>query len=129
MKAGRCSRVESEKFNVGSEHLQYCLYLKAYPSGNVANETGYVSLFLAPTPSKHDGQMKWPFSQSFSLSIVDQQPQGKDWKIDYSPPYGSFFDSPTSNGWGDQKFISHEKLSNHCYIKNDSVVVKVMVTI
>lgn len=128
-KAGRCLEIESDKFYAG--HLKYCLQLKACPNGMNVLSAGYVTLFLAPTPGKYDDQIQWPFGHSFSLSIVDQQSEGEDKMVNYSPPYKGFFDSPTSKGCGHPRFITHEDLSSlgHCFIKNDSIVFKVTISI
>ena len=67
----------------------------------------------------------WPFSKSFTLSVVDQQPGGQD---STSPPFqGVVFASPTSNGLGWKCFITHEKLKTRCYIKDDAVLIKLSV--
>ena len=106
----------------------YHMFIRAYPcSQHISSDRGGkgLGLFLSPTTGDFDAHVDWPFSKSFTLSVVDQQPGGQD---STSPPLqGVGFASPTSNGLGWKCFITHEKLKTRCYIKDDVVLIKLSV--
>ena len=86
----------------------YHMFIRAYPcSQHTSSDRGDkgLGLFLSPTTGDFDAHVVWPFSKSFTLSVVDQQPGGQD---STSPPFqGVGFASPTSNGLGWKCFITH----------------------
>ena len=92
------------------------------------NELG---LFLSPTTGDFDAHVDWPFSKSFTLSVVDQQLGGQDISISTSPhsqdQRNLYCASPTISGLGWKSFGTHEKLKTRCYIKDDAVLIKLSV--
>ena len=53
----------------------YHLYLAVHAN---YGDTSNLGVFLYPTEGDFDGGIKWPFPFSFTLELVDQQPDGKN---------------------------------------------------
>ena len=113
----------------------YHMFIKAYPCSQALSSDGdHLGLFLCPTTGDFDAHMNWPFSKSFTLTVVDQQRNGQNISNTASPPFesrsaagGHSFAGPNSNGWGCLLFTTHEKLKTRCYIKDDAVLMKLSV--
>ena len=100
----------------------YHMYISARPC------TGdYLSLFLCPTDGNFDSGVDWPFRKSFTLSVVDQQPDGQNISHAASPPFQDGFTDATDSGLGWSEFVTHEELKTRCYIKDDVVLIKLSV--
>ena len=106
----------------------YHLYLKAYPNGENADSRGYLCLYLFSTEGDFDNDVNWPFPFSCDLEVVDQQVEKKNICKKISPPYPDALTSSTCDiGFGYEEFVSHDKLKSRCYIKNNTICIKVHV--
>ena len=72
--------------------------------------------------------MSWPFPYSFAIELVDQQVGGENIFYQVSPPYERALQSSKSKrGRGFSRFVTHHTLRSRCYIKDDSIRVKLHV--
>ena len=106
------------------------MHLRAYAH---YNGTAHLAVFVLATEGDFDDIIKWPFPFAFTLQIVDQQPDGKNFSNKFVPPYGGALsrryctavgDIP---GYGTKNIASHETLETRCYIKDDGIVIKLIV--
>ena len=106
----------------------YHLHLQAYPNGENADSRGYLCLYLFSTEGDFDNEVKWPFPFSCVFELVDQQVERKSICKKISPPYPDALTSSTCDmGFGYKKFVSHDKMMSRCYIKNNSICIKMHV--
>jgi hypothetical protein len=110
----------------------YKVCLQAYPNGYQRGASTHLSLFLKIMRGSCDDQLVWPYPLMYTITVVDQQPGGKDVSRSQDPPISSAgaassFRKPTSEsnvGWGWHEFISHEVLTTRCYTKDGTVRVR-----
>ena len=105
----------------------YHLYLGAYPDRNASSHLG---VFLFARKGDFDGSIKWPFPFSFTLELVDQELNGKNISVTYSSPYmEGYLDEPaiTKGGMGKAELASHKTLETRCYIKDDTIIIKLTI--
>jgi hypothetical protein len=105
----------------------YHMYLGVYPDYNASSHLG---VFLYPEKGDFDGSIQWPFPFSFTLELLDQQPNGKNISRKNSPPYGDeYLVNPaiSTKGYGWLKLASHETLETRCYIQDDAILIKLTV--
>ena len=106
----------------------YHLYIGAYPNGNKANSVDCLSLFLFTKRGDFDRTLSWPFPYSFAIELVDQQVGGENIFRQLSPPYGRALQSSKCKlGRGFSRFVTHHTLRSRCYIKDDSIRIKLHV--
>ncbi|XP_062518992.1 TNF receptor-associated factor 6-like [Corticium candelabrum] len=108
----------------------YRLYIGVYPNGFTTDYTGYLGVVLFATEGQFDETVRWPFPFSFDFELVDQQVGGKNICGQLSPPYGNALECSTCRvGYGNAKLASHEDLESRCYIKDDSICIKLCVNV
>ena len=115
----------------------YHMFITAYPCGEDADSDGdgdHLGLFLCPTKGDFDAHVNWPFTKPFTFSIVDQQLEGRNISATASPPFNNRLGDPslagpTDVGFGWSQFTSHERLRTRCYIKDDTVLIQLSVTL
>ena len=112
---------EDLESNVFYVNPGYHMYINASTDGD------YLSLFLCPTDGNFDSHVDWPFRKSFTLSVVDQQPDGQNISHSASPSFEDGFTDATDSGLGWSEFVTHEELKTRCYIKDDVVLIKLSV--
>ena len=113
-------------------HPGYKVCLQAYPNGYQHGASTHLSLFLKIMRGCYDNELTWPYPLMYTITVLDQQPGGKNVSRSQDPPISSAgaansFRKPTSESnvaWGWHEFISHELLTTRCYTKNGSVRVK-----
>ena len=107
----------------------YHLYLRAY-ANKLIDDDCYLGVYLFAKEGDFDGVIKWPFPFSFTLEVVDQQPDGKNISLQFSPPYrGALEDPATSLAGRGKRMASHETLETQCYIKDDTIIIKLTVDV
>ena len=106
----------------------YHLRLLAYPNGDRDSAVSCLGTFLVATEGKFDTRVEWPFPFSFDLEVVDQQSNGNDIFHELSPPYESALGYSTrSSGWGTPEMATHNILGTRCYIKDDTILIRLTV--
>ena len=107
----------------------YHLYLRAYANHSASSQ---LAIYLHPTEGDFDGVIKWPFPFSFTLELVDQQPDRRNISFKCSPPYGEgYLEKPaiSKGGYGVSRMASYKTLEKHCYIKDDTIIIKLTVDV
>ena len=108
----------------------YHLYLRAY-ADELFDDVSHLGVFLFATEGDFDGSIKWPLPFSFTVEIVDQQPDGKNSSAKWSPPYVGALEDPATVsevvGFGPVELVSHDTLWRRCYIKDDAIIIKLTV--
>lgn len=114
-----------------TDRYEYKLGIRVYLNG-VENESGrYVAVFVHMMMGKYDDiQVRWPFTQRITLSILDQS--GAKRHISQSmqaKPNLSAFQKPTEaiccTGCGFVKFASIEEVFSLPYVKDDKLFLKI----
>ena len=112
----------------------YKLCMCIYPDDR---GSGYVGVYLVIMKGDFDHQLQWPFSYSYRLTVIDQQPDGND-KSWLANPTKEGADVQvnfarktfeTLSGWGNAKIISHLDLTKQAYIRDDSLLVSAEILI
>lgn len=129
---GKC-RFHSKPFHTGYHGYKLCL--EARPDDK---KRGYLGLYVRLMRGDYDYALTWPFSSEFTLSLLDQQPAGKDISVKLTPKTATAdtiskcFSRPTAEkneGVGWDTFISHEDLMARSYIVNDRLLVEIQINL
>ena len=112
----------------------YKLCAQLFPGGTGDSFGHYVSIYFHLMATDHDDVLKWPFSHKITFTLLDQVESGQDGQnVSYTltpAPGAPNYQKPStdvSEGRGYHKFISHEKLRQGSYIKNDTIFIKIKV--
>ena len=84
------------------------------------------------TKGDFDHQLRWPFRHTYKLTVVDQQPDGKDvYKVTDPTRQGAaavkYFEramEERSIGWGYHDHITHTELTKRAYIRGNSILIQ-----
>ena len=137
MEKGECMYVNSSSFYTGYPGYQLCMVV--HPNGNGIGIGTHVGVYLVIMKGDFDHQLHWPFSYSYRLTVIDQQPDGKNVSelvnpTKEGPDSKECFERKTKKtlkAWGFHKFISHLDLTNQtrAYIRDDSLLVSAEILI
>ena len=109
----------------------YRMRLRVIANGLCAYRGTHVSLFVHIMRGEFDSYLKWPFRGNVTLQLLNRFSNKRHHEItihftDATPDThaGRVISGERGRSWGDQKFISHHKLSynsaNNCqYLEND----------
>ena len=118
----------SEPFYVGLYKFQGCV-------GWVRNDN-YVGLFLRIMTGEWDNTLKWPIRYKRSMMLINQLDSKNNYEKNYKnteedlKKFPECFCKPSTErneGLGKTKFISHAKLLQEKYSKDDSIMLKISV--
>jgi len=122
--------LESGYFFTGSVGYKLNVFLCPNGSGNGKNT--HVSVYFQICKAKYDALLSWPFRQTVTFTLIDQQENATDAvnfvrKVVPNPDSNAFARPVTkcNNGWGFPRFISHEELHRRRYIVEDTMFLKV----
>ena len=120
----------------GGYKLQASLFL----TGNGSGEGSHLSVYIKILPGEYDCILKWPFKQTVSFTLMDQN-QDRNAAVNVmesfipDPTWPNFACPPVQNkgateevdvlGFGFPRFLSHEMLYQRQYIKNDTLYLKI----
>ncbi|KAM4695250.1 TNF receptor-associated factor 5 isoform 2-T4 [Discoglossus pictus] len=129
---GRVVSIYSQQFY--TSRCGYRLCARAYLNGDGSGKGAYMSLYFVVMRGEFDSLLPWPFKQKVSLMLLDQSGK-KNHIIDVfkADPHSSSFKRPESDmniASGCPRFVSHNQLENPrnaCYIKDDTLFVKIAV--
>ncbi|XP_062520827.1 TNF receptor-associated factor 5-like [Corticium candelabrum] len=99
----------------------YKLYLRLYPNTGES----HVGFYLHIEHGNYDTLLQWPFPYCFSVSVLEQRVDGNDITHRTIAPATSLASPGTF--YGSRKFIQYKALLNGCYIKNDTLLIKLVV--
>ena len=108
----------------------YKLCARIYLNGDGMGKGTHISLFFAVMRGEYDAILRWPFRQKVTFMLLDQD--NVEHVIDaFRPdPNSSSFQRPrreTNIPSGCPTFCSLSELSNHAYVKDDAMFLKVIV--
>lgn len=131
--------VEGRVVSIYSQHFYtsrcgYRLCARAYLNGDGSGKGSFLSLYFVVMKGEFDSLLSWPFKQKVTLMLIDQSGK-KNHIIDVfkSDPHSSSFKRPEGEmniASGCPRFVSHTQLENPrntCYIKDDTIFIKVAV--
>eukprot|EP00118_Oscarella_pearsei_P000606 m.5369 g.5369 ORF g.5369 m.5369 type:complete len:167 (+) comp12965_c0_seq1:678-1178(+) len=124
---GKCDLkfcVRSKKFYIHEpgHHAQLVLYPND-PSD------GFVGLYLGFEEGDYDDIIDCPFSFEFSITIINQQPNGNDKTVDFNKEENevNFVRRTVGASSFGSGFLSHEEIAEGKYVRNDTLFVKLVV--
>ena len=114
-----------------TDGFEYKLGIRMYLNG-VGNGSGrYVSLFVHMMEGEYDDLLRWPFTGTVTLSILDRSDARHNdiSQIVQTNLHSSAFARPREaichKGYGFVKFALIEKVFGPQYVKNDKLLLKV----
>lgn len=126
--------IHSPGFYTGKPGYKLCLrlHLQLPSAPRCAN---YISLFVHTMQGEYDGLLHWPFQGTIRLSILDQSEgsnlQDQEEVMETKPDLLAF-QRPTiprnPKGFGYVTFMHLQALKQRMYIKNDTLLVRCVVT-
>ncbi|KAM9302077.1 TNF receptor-associated factor 6 [Gastrophryne carolinensis] len=126
--------IHSPGFYTGKPGYQLCLRLHLQLP-NAPRCANYISLFVHTMQGEYDNLLVWPFQGTIRLSILDQSEgsngQDQEETMDTKPDLLAF-QRPTMprnpKGFGYVTFMHLQALKQRMYIKNDTLLVRCVVT-
>ncbi|KAG8443597.1 hypothetical protein GDO86_008950 [Hymenochirus boettgeri] len=129
---GRVVSLFSQHFY--TSHYGYRMGARVYLNGDGSGKGAYLSLYIVVMKGEFDSLLAWPFKQKVTLMMLDQSGR-KNHITDVfrADPHSSSFKRPDNEmniASGCPRFVSHVQLENPknaCYIKDDTLFIKVTV--
>lgn len=129
---GRVVSIYSQHFY--TSRCGYRLCARAYLNGDGSGKGSFLSLYFVVMKGEFDSLLSWPFKQKVTLMLIDQSGK-KNHIIDVfkADPHSSSFKRPEGEmniASGCPRFVSHTQMENPknaCYIKDDTIFIKVAV--
>ena len=125
-----CGQIESEPFFSSHGYkMKLQIHLNQAPRGY----PGYMGAYVALMKSDRDENLPWPFTKRVMFVVVDQQDdpsQGQNIEEVLVPRGENNFNRPTqreNTGRGLLDFVEHSALPARQYIRDDTVLIMVMV--
>jgi len=108
----------------------YKMCVRIYLNGDGIGKGTHISLFFVVMRGEYDALLRWPFSQKVTFMLLDQN--NVEHVIDAFRPdrHSSSFQRPRREAniaSGCPTFCPLSELSNHAYVKDDTMFVKVIV--
>ena len=124
-RSGRTVSLYSAPFYTGRHGYKMCLRL--YMDGDGSGKGTHLSFFLTLMRGEYDALLTWPFRQTVTLTLLDQDRQ-KDIFQSFRPdPSSSSFQRPINEmnvASGCPKFAPLSILDNPSYVKDDTMFLK-----
>ena len=124
-RSGRTVSLYSAPFYTGRHGYKMCLRL--YMDGDGSGRGTHLSFFLTLMRGEYDALLTWPFRQTVTLTLLDQDRQ-KDIFQSFRPdPSSSSFQRPINEmnvASGCPKFAPLSILDNPSYVKDDTMFLK-----
>ena len=126
--SGKTPSIYSQPFYTSGGGYKLCARL--YLNGDGMGKGTHLSLFFVVMRGEYDALLPWPFQQKVTLVLMDQQ-YGRHVSDTFRPdPTSSSFKKPRNEmniASGCPLFVSLATLDSGCYIKDDTMFVKVVV--
>ena len=104
--------------------------LKLYMNGDGAGKGSHLSFFLQLMRGNYDALLTWPFKQTVTLTLLDQDKQKDIYKRFMPDPSSSSSQQPVRQmnfGSGYPTFTPLSVLENPSYVKDDTMFMKCQV--
>ena len=125
-RTGRTSSLYSAPFYTSRHGYKMCLRL--YMDGDGSGKGTHLSFFLTLMRGEYDALLTWPFRQTVTLILIDQDRQ-KDIFLSFRPdPLSSSFQRPINDmnvASGCPQFVRLSILDNPSYVRDDTMFLKV----
>ena len=129
-RSGRTVSLYSAPFYTSRHGYKMCLRL--YMDGDGSGKNTHLSFFLTLMRGEYDALLPWPFRQTVTLMLIDQDKQ-KDIFQSFKPdPSSSSFQRPINEmnvASGCPKFAPLSILDNSSYVKDDTMFMKCRVDV
>ena len=129
-RSGRTVSLYSAPFYTSRHGYKMCLRL--YMDGDGSGKGTHLSFFLTLMRGEYDALLTWPFRQTVTLTLLDQDRQ-KDIFQSFRPdPSSSSFQRPINEmnvASGCPKFAPLSILENPSYVKDDTMFLKCQIDI
>ena len=129
-RSGRTVSLYSAPFYTSRHGYKMCLRL--YMDGDGSGKGTHLSFFLTLMRGEYDALLTWPFRQTVTLMLLDQDKQ-KDIFQSFRPdPSSSSFQRPVNEmnvASGCPKFAPLSILENPSYVKDDTMFLKCQVDV
>ena len=129
-RSGRTVSLYSAPFYASRHGYKMCLRL--YMDGDGSGKGTHLSFFLTLMRGEYDALLTWPFRQTVTLMLLDQDRQ-KDIFQSFRPdPSSSSFQRPINEmnvASGCPKFAPLSVLENPSYVKDDTIFMKCCVDV
>ena len=126
--SGKTPSIYSPPFYVG--RFGYKVSARLYPNGDGMGKGTHLSIFFVIMRGEYDALLPWPFNQKVYFKLIDQD-RVQDACDSFRPDANSSsFKRPKSDmniASGCPTFISHSRLREGGYIKEDTMYVRVAV--
>ena len=106
-----------------SDHPGYRFFFGIFPNGAISHQGSHVSIFPYLETGEYDQELVWPVCASFEVTLIDQQPKGKDKYLLFNKECRA----GASYLGGVTDLISHTDLGTRLFINNDRVLLKLCV--
>ena len=108
----------------------YKMCARIFLNGNGMGRGTHISLFLVVMRGQYDASLRWPFRQKVTFMLLDQD--NVEHVIDtFRPDHNSSsFQRPRREmniASGCPMFCSLTELNNHAYVRDDTIVIKIIV--
>jgi hypothetical protein len=124
-RSGRTVSLYSAPFYTSRHGYKMCLRL--YMDGDGSGKGTHLSFFLTLMRGEYDALLTWPFRQTVTLTLLDQDRQ-KDIFQSFRPdPSSSSFQRPINEmniASGCPKFAPLSLLDNPSYVKDDTIFLR-----
>ena len=124
-RSGRTVSLYSAPFYTSRHGYKMCLRL--YMDGDGSGKNTHLSFFLTLMRGEYDALLPWPFRQTVTLMLIDQDKQ-KDIFQSFKPdPSSSSFQRPINEmnvASGCPRFVPLSILDNSSYVKDDTMFMK-----
>ena len=113
-----------------TKRFGYKLCLRLYLNGDGAGKGTHLSFFLVIMKGEYDPLLSWPFQQTWTMMLLDQDKRTNIVEGFRPDPSLSSFQQPKTEmnkASGCPKFAPLSVLSNTSYVKNDALYLKVIV--
>ena len=119
----------SSPFMTSSHGYKMCA--RVYLNGDGMGKGTHLSFFFVVMKGEYDSLLPWPFRQKVTLMILDQGPDRRHLSETFRPdPTSSSFKKPISDmniASGCPLFIAHTVLDGSTYVKDDTIILKIII--
>ncbi len=113
-----------------TSHYGYKMCARIYLNGDGIGKGTHISIFFVVMRGQYDALLRWPFRQKVTFMLLDQDNVEHVINAFRPDPSSSSFQRPrreTNIASGCPMFCSLTELSNHAYVRDDTMFLKIIV--